>query len=79
MVLFEEPMGAVSSTNKTKMGSSLVPYFLLQRNAPVLNFSYSIGSIYYRQHNKQLVIMVLQRHVSTHTSHRQVTFRTFPF
>jgi hypothetical protein len=38
-----------------------------------------IGSIYYRQHNKQLVIMVLQRHVSTHTSHYQVTFRTFWF
>jgi hypothetical protein len=25
-----------------------------------------IGSIYYSQHNKKLVIMVLQRHVSTH-------------
>jgi hypothetical protein len=37
-----------------------------------------IRSIYYRQHNKQLVIMVL-RHVSTHTNHRQVTFRTFWF
>jgi hypothetical protein len=31
-----------------------------------------IGSIYYRQPNKQLVIMVLQRHASSHTSHRQV-------
>jgi hypothetical protein len=39
----------------------------------------STGSIYYRQHNKKLVIMVLQRHVSTHTSHRQATFRTFRF
>jgi hypothetical protein len=42
-------------------------------------FKTCIGSIYYRQHNKQLVIMVLQRHVSTHMSHRQVTFRTFRF
>jgi hypothetical protein len=38
-----------------------------------------IGSIYYRQTNKQLVIMVLQRHASAHTSHRQVTFRTVWF
>jgi hypothetical protein len=48
-------------------------------NRLVLYLSFCTGSIYYRQHNKQLVVMVLQRHVSTHTSHRQVTFRTFWF
>jgi hypothetical protein len=31
----------------------------------------------FRQHIKQLVAMVFLRHVSTHTSHRQVMFRTF--
>jgi hypothetical protein len=45
-----------------KLFTSGLTILILSVSIPLCLYS-CIGSIYYRQHNKQLVIMVLQRHV----------------
>jgi hypothetical protein len=73
------PATSVTETFRWSLSSKITFLLLILSVSIPLCLYQCIGFIYYRQHNKQLVIMVLQRHVSTYTSHRQATFRTFRF